>query len=219
MKILAVEFSSTQRSAAVLDEGSADSPPLLLGSASATEGLGGLGLVERALAQANCRREEIDVLAVGLGPGSYTGIRGAIALAQGWQLGRDVRTVGVSSVEGLAAQAAGAGLRGAVNLVIDAQRHEFYLARYEINADGWGEAAALRLAAFSEIEALAAAGGALLGPDLARWFPGARNLEPDAATLGRLAGGRRDYVPAEKLEPIYLRETAFKKAPVPRIIP
>ena len=71
-------------------------------AAFAPEEHGNLALVERALAQANCRREEIAVVAVGLGPGSYTGIRSAIALAQGWQLGRGVKTLGISSVECLA---------------------------------------------------------------------------------------------------------------------
>ncbi|MGD1086414.1 MAG: tRNA (adenosine(37)-N6)-threonylcarbamoyltransferase complex dimerization subunit type 1 TsaB [Verrucomicrobiota bacterium] len=219
MKILAVEFSSARRSAAVLETGGTPVAPALLGQAAEMEGRGNLALVERALAEARCGREEIGALAVGLGPGSYTGIRGAIALAQGWQLGRGVNTLGVSSMECLAAQAAEAGLRGAVNIVIDAQRNEFYLARYQADDRGWREVEALRLAAFSEIQALAAAGGTLLGPDLARWFPGARNLHPEAATLGRLAGGRVDFVPGEKLEPIYLRETDFKKAPTPRIIP
>jgi tRNA threonylcarbamoyl adenosine modification protein YeaZ len=219
MKILAVEFSSAQRSAAVLEEGAADVAPRLLGSALETEGHGNLGLVERALAQAGCGREEIGVVAVGLGPGSYTGIRGAIALAQGWQLGRDVKTLGVSSVECLAAQAAKVGLWGMVNIVIDAQRNEFYLARYQIDEAGWQVVEALRLAAAAEIQALAAAGGVLLGPDVARWFPGARDMNPEAAMVARLASGRRDFVPGEKLEPIYLREANFKKAPMPRIIP
>jgi len=59
----------------------------------------------------------------------------------------------------------------------------------------------------------------LLGPDIARWFAGAKDVYPAAAMLGRLACGRRDFVPGENLEPIYLRETAFKKAPPPRLNP
>jgi hypothetical protein len=56
----------------------------------------------------------------------------------------------------------------------------------------------------------------LLGPGAAAWFPSARDLYPDAAILGRLAIDRTDFVPGEKLEPIYLRETTFKKAPPSR---
>jgi tRNA threonylcarbamoyl adenosine modification protein YeaZ len=219
MKILAVELSSAQRSAAVWESGGGAAPAVLLGSAMETAGHRGLGLVEEALAAAGCRRDEISVLAVGLGPGSYTGIRGAIALAQGWQLGRSIKLLGISSVECLAAQAQAAGRRGPVNIIIDAQRNEFYLARCHAEQSGWRETAALRLAPASEIEALARAGEVLTGPDIRRWFGGAENMYPEAVMLGRLACGRDHFVPGEKLEPIYLRETAFKKAPPPREIP
>src|ERR1017187_7677223 len=156
MKILAVEFSSAQRSAAVWESGGdACATAVLLGRAQEIAGQRQLGLVEEALAEAGCGREHIGVLAVGLGPGSYTGIRGAIALAQGWQLGREIKLLGISSVECLAAQAQAEGRRGPVNIIIDAQRNEFYLARYELEPSACREAEALRLAAFSEIEALA----------------------------------------------------------------
>jgi tRNA threonylcarbamoyladenosine biosynthesis protein TsaB len=217
MKILAVEFSSQERSVAVV-QGGGDARPVLLGRAAETGLHRPLGLVEEALRQARCEREEIQTLALGLGPGSYTGIRGAIALAQGWQLGRGVNTIGLSSVECLAAGAEQEKIFGLVNIIIDAHRNEFYLARYEIGPGFWREAESLRLAPFAEIEALARRGQPLLGPGAAEWFPSARDLYPDAAILGRLAGARRDFVPAEKLEPIYLRETAFKKAPPTRVM-
>ena len=81
-----------------------------------------LGLVEEALRQAQLERAQIECLAVGLGPGSYNGIRLAIALAQGWQLARPVKLLGISSAECLAAQAQAEGIFGRVQVVIDAQR-------------------------------------------------------------------------------------------------
>jgi tRNA threonylcarbamoyladenosine biosynthesis protein TsaB len=213
MKILAVEFSSESRSAAVLRDGR------LLGHAAETGGRRAIGLVEQALQKAGCEREEIETLAVGLGPGSYTGIRGAIALAQGWQLGRDVQIVGISSVECLAARAEVESIFGAVNIVVDAQRNEFYLARYQIEPGARRLVEPLRLAAQAEVEKYFVAGEKIVGPDLLTWFPQAIQLYPDAAVLGSLATGRADFVPGEKLEPIYLRETAFKKAPPLRVLP
>jgi len=235
MKILAVEFSSAQRSVAVWESGDA-AAPVLLGSAreppeprvdkasgamppSPFPPRRNLGLVEEALAEAKCRREEMGALAVGLGPGSYTGIRGAIALGQGWQLGRGIQLLGVSSVECLAGQARAEGWRGPVNIIVDAQRNEFYLARYQIEESGWREAQALGLATMAEIQALAGSGQALLGPEITRWFGGGKDMYPEAVMLGRLACGRRDFVAGETLEPIYLRQTAFKKAPPPRVNP
>jgi tRNA threonylcarbamoyladenosine biosynthesis protein TsaB len=216
MKILAIEFSSEKRSVAVV-QADGDGGPVVLGQAVETNVHRALSLVEEVLRQAHCEREEIETLAIGLGPGSYTGIRGAIALAQGWQLGRGVNTIGVSSVECLAAGAEQEKIFGLVNIVIDAQRNEFYLARYEIGPGIWRETENLRLAPLAEIEELVRRGQRVLGPGATQWFPSAQNLYPDAAILGRLASARRDFVPAEKLEPIYLRETAFKKAPPPRM--
>ena len=86
------------------------------------------------LREAGLEREQIEVIAVGLGPGSYTGIRVAISIAQGWQLARGVKLLGVSSAECLAAQAQAEKIFGRVNVVIDAQRNEFYLAAYEISS-------------------------------------------------------------------------------------
>jgi len=218
MKILALEFSSSQRSVAVL-EGGPDAAPPALGEAieTGTRATNALGLVEEALRQAQLEREQVEGLAVGLGPGSYAGIRLAIALAQGWQLARPVQLLGVSSVECLAAQAQAEGVFGRVEVVIDAQRNEFYLAGYELTAEARREIEPLRLVAGAEVQARQQAGAILIGPEVTNWFPGGRALVPRAAMVGQLARGRRDFVAGENLEPIYLRETRFVKAPPPRI--
>src|SRR6516225_168365 len=113
MTILALEFSSERRSVALARGGT-----VLAEAVEQTGGRGtnALGLIEKALADANIAREEIGVIAVGLGPGSYTGIRAAIAVAQGWQLARDIKLLGVSSMESLAAQARAEKMSGRVNL-------------------------------------------------------------------------------------------------------
>jgi tRNA threonylcarbamoyl adenosine modification protein YeaZ len=220
MKILALEFSSPQRSVAVLSGGGAGEP-LCLGEAIEAGGriANPLGLIENALRQAQLDRTQIECLAIGLGPGSYNGMRLAIALAQGWQLARPVKLLGISSAECLAAQAQADAIVGRVEIVIDAQRGEFYLAGYELSAEARHEIEPLRLAAASEVQARQQAGGLLVGPEVTKWFPGSRILFPRAATLGQLARGRTDFVAGETLQPIYLRETSFVKAPPPRKLP
>jgi len=156
---------------------------------------------------------------VGLGPGSYNGIRLAIALTQGWQLARPVKLLGISTAECLAAEAQAEGIFGRVQVVIDAQRGEFYLAGYDLSAEMSREIEPLRLATLPEVQACHQAGGIIIGPEVTNWFPGSRVLLPRAATLGRLVQGRTEFVPGEKLEPIYLRATQFVKAPPPRIVP
>ena len=159
MKILALEFSSEQRSVALCADG------VVLSSAmeKAERGTRAFGLIESALAGAHWEREQIECLAVGLGPGSYTGIRAAIALAQGWQLACGVKLLGISSVECLAAEAHAQGWSGPVSLVIDAQRNELYLARYEISAAGCREIAPLKLAALEEVRTQLASGEIIAG--------------------------------------------------------
>ena len=203
MTILAFEFSSAQRSVAVARDG------IVLAEAAETGGYrvtNALGLTEKVLADAGIRREEVEAIVVGLGPGSYTGIRAALALAQGWQLARAVKLLGISSVEVLAAQAQAEKTFGRVNVVIDAQRGEFYLSAWEISAAARKEITPLKIASAAEIEALKTAGEICVGPEAGKV------LFPSAAMLAQLASPRADFVSGEKLEPIYLRETTFVKA-------
>ncbi|MGC9942650.1 MAG: tRNA (adenosine(37)-N6)-threonylcarbamoyltransferase complex dimerization subunit type 1 TsaB [Verrucomicrobiota bacterium] len=209
MTILALEFSSEQRSVALARNGA------VLAEASETGGrtTGAFGLMETALAQAHIRREDIEIIAVGLGPGSYTGIRAAIALAQGWQLARNVQLIGITSVAALAAQAQSGKIFGTVNVVVDAQRGEFYLATWEISATACREISPLKIVAVAEIETRRRGGEILIGP--ATGIP----LFPAAAMIARLAAGRTDFVSGEKLEPVYLRMTNFVKMPSARVEP
>jgi tRNA threonylcarbamoyl adenosine modification protein YeaZ len=212
MMILALEFSTEQRSVAVRHRSGTAR------AASDSRAVGGLTLVEQALRDAGLEREAVECVAVGLGPGSYTGIRSAIAVAQGWQLAREVKLIGVSTVDCLVAQSRDAGLRGKVNFVLDAQRNEFYLATYDLGEAGPCLSEPLRIVKRDELERRAGAGELIAGPEVTRWFPDGRALVPDAAVLAELAVGRIDFVSGEKLEPIYLREVSFVKAPPPRII-
>ena len=217
MTILAFDFSAPQRSVAVWR--SPDGEPAEVSDASGGRTLHPLGMTEEALRRAGVKREEIEVIAVGRGPGSYTGIRVGIAVAQGWQLAREVKLLGLGTAEIIAAGLAEAGVCGKVSVVIDAQRGEFYLAGFAL-AEGTATATEpLRLATRADVEAQAAAGDLLAGPEVTRWFPSGRLAFPRGSVLARLAARRTDFVAGEFLEPIYLRETTFVKAPPPRLVP
>ena len=224
MTILALEFSSRQRSVAVaragcvlgevIETGAGLHPDQKAGASSRQAGAtGAFGMIEAALREAKLEREQIEILAVGLGPGSYTGVRVALSMAQGWQLARGAKLLGVSSIDCLAAQARAESVFGRVNVVVDAQRNEFYLATYEISADGWNIINPLRILTAGEIRSRAGSGEILIGPEVTRWFPDGRTIFPRAAALARLAVGRDGFVTGGKLEPIYLREANFVKAP------
>ncbi len=218
MKMLALEFSSTQRSVAVVFA-DADGHPLTTNEIVETatgHTMKPFAMIEKALKSAGVEREEIEVIVVGLGPGSYTGIRAAIALAQGWQLATGAQLLGVSSAECVAAQVQTESITGEFSVVIDAQRQEFYLAGYEVGPDGRRQLSPLRLATLAEMRERESAGERLVGPEVTRWFPKGQILFPRAVRLGESAAERSDFVAGEKLEPIYLRETTFTKAPPTR---
>jgi tRNA threonylcarbamoyl adenosine modification protein YeaZ len=208
MTILAFEFSSEQRSVAVARGG------LVLGEALESGGrsTAAFALIENVLAQAKMEREEIEAIAVGLGPGSYTGVRAAIALAQGWQLARGTKTASVNSVVAIAERARAEKLFGQVNVVVDAQRGEFYFAAFQIDETSWKEVAPLKILPAAEVQSRAKEGQILIGPEAAKFFPHGRTIFPHATAVARLAAGHNEFLAGGKLEPIYLRETTFVKA-------
>ena len=217
MTILALEFSSPQRSVAVARAGRVLGEVIETGAGHRLDqkagATGAFSMIEAALREAKLEREQIEVLAVGLGPGSYTGVRVALSMAQGWQLARGIKLLGVTSMDCLAAQAPAERIFGHVNVTVDAQRNEFYLATYEIFEAGWKIIEPLRILKVEEIQSRAGARSIWIGPEVTRWFPGGRTICPRAATLARLAVESCRFVAGEKLEPIYLREANFVKAP------
>jgi tRNA threonylcarbamoyl adenosine modification protein YeaZ len=214
MTILTLEFSSSQRSVAIARSGRVLAETAEAGGRETQA----FGMIKKILAAAKIERAAIECLAVGLGPGSYTGVRVALSIAQGWQLATGVKLLGLGSAECLAAQAQAEKIFGRVNVVIDAQRGEFYLATFEILAEAVKEIVPLKIVSASEIELRAVAGEVLIGPEATRWFPSGKNIFPQAAMLAALAAMRTNFIAGEKLEPIYLRETNFVKAPPARTL-
>lgn len=221
MKILALEFSSSVRTAAVLTIKTPQVQIPVLGTASddGDRKITPLRLIEQALERAQVERSRIGVIAVGLGPGSYTGIRSAIAVAQGWQLARDCNLIGIETSECLAAQAQALVLNGMVGVIIDAQRNEYYFAEYEISSTTRRLAQPLRICNPARETRGARDEITVVGPGVEKFFPDGRTLYPDASVLGRLAADRSDFVRGDNLAPVYLREAAFVKAPPHRTLP
>jgi tRNA threonylcarbamoyladenosine biosynthesis protein TsaB len=89
-----------------------------------------LALVEEALEAAGAGWDDVTRLAVGVGPGGFTGLRHGIATARALAQARELPLVGVSSLEALAAPLAGERPACAV---IDARRGEVFAAAW---ADG-----------------------------------------------------------------------------------
>jgi tRNA threonylcarbamoyladenosine biosynthesis protein TsaB len=86
-----------------------------------------LGAAEEALAAAGVGWDEVTRLAVGVGPGSFTGLRIGIATARALAQARSIPVTGVSSLEALAR---GAGEGSLVLAVPDARRGEVFAAAW-----------------------------------------------------------------------------------------
>ncbi|MDV7023818.1 tRNA (adenosine(37)-N6)-threonylcarbamoyltransferase complex dimerization subunit type 1 TsaB [Atlantibacter subterranea] len=190
-----------------------------------------LPLVQTLLNQCAVSLSQIDALAFGRGPGSFTGVRIGIGIAQGLALGAELPMIGVST---LATMAQGAYRKtGATRVLaaIDARMGEVYWAEYQRDEHGvWHgehteavlkpEAVNARLMELSGEWATVGTGWQAW-PEMANGssvtlvdggiqLPAAEDMLPLAA---------RDFeqqktVPVEQAEPVYLRnEVAWKKLP------
>ena len=149
--------------------------------------------VDALVRQAGAHPRDITGLAVGIGPGSFTGIRIGLAAARGLALALDVTAAGVSTLDALAA-----GAPGAIP-VIDAKRREVFVpgpravapAELEIEpgATYVGDGAIRYREVFEQA-------GAEVPPD-----DDERHL-PRARFHAELAAG---FGPVELVEPLYVR--------------
>jgi len=211
MRTLALEFSSTRRSAAAIAPGGELVEAV---AASIERNTEAFGLIADVLKNIHWDRRDIECIAVGLGPGSYTGVRVGISIAQGWQIARSIKLLGLNSADAIAEQARCDGLRGHVTCLIDAQRQEFYSAVYDLDDNAARTVRPLQIETLAQVNERAAQGEVIVGPDDHPVIT--RRIFPTAAVIARMASVRSEYLPGEKLEAIYLRETAFIKAPPPR---
>ncbi|MDE1894158.1 MAG: tRNA (adenosine(37)-N6)-threonylcarbamoyltransferase complex dimerization subunit type 1 TsaB [Pseudomonadota bacterium] len=94
-----------------------------------------LPMADALLAEAGIARHALDVIAVGRGPGAFTGVRLAVSLAQGMALALDLPVVTISSLAALALEAPEEE-DGAILAVIDARMGEIYAASYRRDGNG-----------------------------------------------------------------------------------
>ncbi|ASX13498.1 tRNA (adenosine(37)-N6)-threonylcarbamoyltransferase complex dimerization subunit type 1 TsaB [Aeromonas dhakensis] len=189
-----------------------------------------LPMVQAVLDEAGVTLDELDAIAFGRGPGSFTGVRIGIGVAQGLALGAGVPLIGIST---LAAMAQGAHrLDGAERVLtaIDARMDEVYFGQYEL-IDGRiqlvgeemvsGPAALVASrgtlpGSFTRVgtgfetygETLAALADELVASQVR--FPAAEDMLP----LARSAWLAGEAVAVEQATPVYLRDkVTWKKLP------
>lgn len=132
MKILALDTSTEYCSVAVLLDSEILDQEVFAGQRH-SELI--LPMVKRALGEAGLALVQLDGIAFGAGPGSFTGLRIACGITQGLAFGADLPVVGICTLEALAQEAG----ENRVIAALDARMKEIYHAAYEKTVDGWQE--------------------------------------------------------------------------------
>jgi len=96
-----------------------------------------LPMIRALLSEAALTLADLDGIAFGAGPGSFTGLRIACGVAQGLALGADLPVVGVATLEAMAEAARTSHDWTRVVAALDARMQEVYLAAYEYDGERW----------------------------------------------------------------------------------
>jgi tRNA threonylcarbamoyl adenosine modification protein YeaZ len=164
--------------------------------------------IDKVLRSAGAEPGDLTAVAVGTGPGPYTGLRAGLVTARVLGSALGIRVDGICTLDVIAAAAAAQASGREFLVATDARRKELYWARYSALGDrlsGPDVCPAAELPAAELTAGLPVAGeGALLYPGLAAEpieprYPAASQLAALAA--GRIAAG----TPAAPPEPLYLR--------------
>lgn len=98
-----------------------------------------LPMVDDLLKQANITLKSVDYLAFGRGPGSFTGVRVGVSVAQGLALGAELPVIPISNLLVMAEQAYQQLGTTEVVALIDARMEEVYFAQFSKTEQGWQE--------------------------------------------------------------------------------
>ena len=96
-----------------------------------------LPAIENILSVAGVRIDEIDLLAVTVGPGSFTGLRVGVSTAKGLAFSQGTPIVGVSTLDALAANVTSSNIT--ICPMLDARKKEVYTAFYRLSGAGFLE--------------------------------------------------------------------------------
>jgi tRNA threonylcarbamoyladenosine biosynthesis protein TsaB len=172
--------------------------------------------MQALLADAGIELEELGAVCVGVGPGSYTGVRVGIAFAKGLAYGLKIPVIGVCSFESMLYEHA--GFEGVICTLVDAKMGGTYWAAYRWEGKDMAVVRAPTVSTTEEVEFECAGRALFLSPEIEK-FVGVlrekfaerveadfRETFPDAGYIAvRGEERQRKRQPEEGLEPYYLR--------------
>ena len=184
-------------------------------------------MVSELCAEAGLKLQQLDGLAYGMGPGSFTGLRIACGVAQGLAFGAGLQVLGVPTLEALAEEGRMATGSEHILACLDARMNEVYAGIYDYQDGQWQcqngpvvcppahvlapdregyVGVGSGFAAYPDLAKLADA-----PIQLARVHP---DLFPHARAIAQLAAprfARGEGGPAETAEPLYIRDKVALK--------
>jgi len=210
MRVLALDTSTSRLSAALARDGQT----VCEINIEVKTGHAGilLAVIDELLGRTSTPRNGLDLIAVGVGPGSFTGLRIGIATAKGLALAAGKPLVGVSSLEALACNPARPGVT--ICPMIDARRNQVYAALF--GADDRGNLQRIRPDELADLACclrglvgevvFVGSGAARYAGDIRRLLSPAAVFASDhhhlirASAVGRL--GLRNYRQQGAVEPV-----------------
>ncbi|BCL68946.1 tRNA threonylcarbamoyladenosine biosynthesis protein TsaB [Vibrio nigripulchritudo] len=190
-----------------------------------------LPMVDEVLKEAGVTLQDLDALAFGRGPGSFTGVRIGIGIAQGLAFGADLPMIGVSTMKAMAQATYRVHGKASAAVAIDARMSEVYWGRYVRQESGeWVEhdaecvvppsVLAENLTDDGQIWTKAGTGWDAYSEEM-NGLPISTDagdvLYPDAqdmVVLAQFEFAKGNTVPVEESSPVYLRDNvAWKKLP------
>ena len=216
--ILAIETSAELASCALLTGEHAAQKVLTRESSGVrTHSQSVLPMVQELLGEAGIALAQVDAIAFGAGPGSFTGVRTACGVAQGLAYGANLPVLPLVTLEAMAEACRARTGASEVLAVLDARMGEVYWAQYKYD-NGWREVVAPALSAAQDVTPLPADGLRACGNGLSEYadaFAGKAfaqdallDIVPHARELALLSGAALaagQGVPAAQAQPIYLR--------------
>lgn len=219
MNILALDTSTEHCSVALWRDGAVHERTVRAGQTH-SEIL--IGMADAVLADGGLRLAMLDGIAYGQGPGSFTGLRIACAVAQGLAFPADIPLAGIGTLHAMALSCAAAK----VVCCLDARMQEIYHAAYVLEGDAYVEVSAPRVCAPAAVPELAGGGWTGCGSGFAAYRDALQqrygavlinmdgDVYPHACDIARLAAplfaaGRG--IRAEEAAPLYIRDRVALK--------
>ena len=219
MKILAVDTSSFPASAAIAEDNVILGEYVIRNKKKHSQNL--MAMVERLFDDLDMDISEIDMFAVTVGPGSFTGLRIGISTVRAFAQAAGKPVVGINTLEALAYNFAGSD--AIVIPMLDARRDEVFTAAYSFSGNEESELLAPTVMTIDEISGLFSDGNVIYtGDGMLKHraeitgdnivFAPAHLSEVRAAAVAALAFAKSDRaVNYNMITPLYLRKSQAER--------